>query len=312
MTSDMPVTGRRQRRLPALPPRRELTAILLLGAAGAGLVLLAMRQDWAQVRTAVPAPLPTSVVTDSGQSLVPYADALAIAALASLAAVLATRRVGRRMVGVLLVCLGAGTAAAVTGGVSTAAALAAAAGSLGPAAGSGAGNSAGSVTEGSTTGGSSAVPDVAGFHHHVVVTAAGWQAMAIVGALAIIAAGVLVTWRALRLPVMSSRYDAPAGSAAARPSPAHPGDARPAGAHANAAGPADPGPGGADPAGAGPGGPSRDGTTSDGAGPGGTGRDAAQQRRAEQEAADQRRADSATMWESLSRGEDPTSVGQAG
>jgi hypothetical protein len=71
--------------------------------------------------------------------------------------------------------------------------------------------------------------------------------VAFVGALAIIAAGVLVTWRALELPVMSSRYDAPApASASSSPEPAAVGDR----AH--------------------------------------------------------RRPDSAAIWESLSRGEDPT------
>ena len=71
-----------------------------------------------------------------------------------------------------------------------------------------------------------------------------------------IAAGVLVAWRAARLPVMSSRYDAPAVASAGRPGQptAPPAAARPA-----ATGPARPG-----------------------------------------------RSDSATMWESLSRGEDPT------
>ena len=37
-----------------------------------------------------------------------------------------------------------------------------------------------------------------------------WRGVAFAGALAVIAAGVLVTWRAAELPVMSSRYDPPA------------------------------------------------------------------------------------------------------
>ena len=45
-------------RLRRLSPRAELSAVLVLGAAGSGVVFLAMRQGWAQVRTAVPAPLP--------------------------------------------------------------------------------------------------------------------------------------------------------------------------------------------------------------------------------------------------------------
>jgi uncharacterized membrane protein (TIGR02234 family) len=237
-------------------PRRELTLILLLGAIGAGLVFLAMHQSWAQVRTAVPAPLPTSVVKDSGQDLIPYGEALAIAALASLAAVLATRRLARRIVGVLLAALGLAIIGAVTTGVTVSAALSAAAQNISPATGSGAGDTAGSATGGSISG-ASAVPNVAGFHSHAVLTAMGWQAMAVIGALAVVAAGVLVVWRAGRLPVMSSRYDAPVrGGPAPAPAPAPSGEAA-------------------------------DGEEPDG-------------------------SDSASMWESLSRGEDPTSARRHG
>ena len=107
--------------------RRELALLLLLGAAGAGLVLLAARQGWAQVRTAVPRPLPDSVVAVTGQTLVPDAGALALAALAGLAAILATRRTLRRVAGVVLAGFGAGIAVAVRAGVSAAAVRAAAA-----------------------------------------------------------------------------------------------------------------------------------------------------------------------------------------
>jgi len=247
--------GGRLRRLRELSPRAELIAILLLGAVGAGVVFLAMRQSWAQVRTAVPAPLPTSVVRDSGQSLVPYADALVVAALATLAAMLATRSLARRATGVLLAGLGVAIVAAVTAGVSTAAALAAAAQSVGPATGAGAGTAPGSTSDGSASGGTG-VPNVGGFHSRAVVHAGGWQALAVIGAIALIAAGVLIVWRATRLPVMSSRYDSPA-AARARPGPHR----------------------------AGPAGPAGDEPGDDAGG-----------------------ADSATMWESLSRGEDPTAA----
>jgi len=279
MTSDRPRQARARppgaRRPGALSPRRELLAVLLLGAAGTGLVFLAMRQGWAQVRTAVPAPLPSSVVTDSGQSLAPYADALAIAALASLAAVLATRRMARRVTGGLLAILGVGIAAAVSFGVTTSAAVAAAAGSAGSGAAAAAGNTAGSATEGSSQPGA-IMPAVAGFHSRAVLTAASWQAMAIVGALAVVAAGVLVMWRAERLPVMSSRYESPAArdATALRPSPHPPGSA--AARRGDQPGSGE--------AGSRPGGPP----------------------------AEPDRADAASMWESLSRGEDPTAAGRAG
>ncbi len=234
-------------------------AILILGVLGAGLALLALHQGWAHVRTAAPAPLPASVITDSGQSMIPYAEGLAIAALATLVAILATRSVARRVVGVLLAGLGAGIAAAALAGVSEAVAVAAAASSLSPATGSGASTTSGDAGNG----GASDLPNVAGFHSHAVLTAGPWQAATVLGGLAIIAAGVLVVWRASRLPVMSSRYDAPAVAGPGRPAqPPEP----PAAARVAATGPARPAAG-----------PARPG-----------------------------RNDSATMWESLSRGEDPT------
>ena len=200
-------------------PRRELALVLLLGVAGAGLVLLATRQGWAHVHSAAPKPLPSSVVTETGQDLVPAAGALAVAALASLAAVLATRGVLRRIAGIVLAGFGAGIAAAVGTGITTANVLAAA--SAGGAGSGGSGSvGAGSVTAGSTSGSSSSAL-VAGFPGRVVFASFPWHVVALAGAVTLIAAGVLVVWRAERLPVMSSRFDSPApagarGSAAAQ------------------------------------------------------------------------------------------------
>src|SRR6185437_8168568 len=171
MTSDGPASGQPPRpgARPGAPrsarsPRQELVAILILGALGAGLALLALHQGWAHVRTAAPAPLPASVITD--------AEGLAIAALATLVAILATRSVARRVVGVLLAGLGAGIAAAALAGVSEAVAVAAAASSLSPATGSGASTTSGDAGNG----GASDLPNVAGFHSHAVLTAGPWQA----------------------------------------------------------------------------------------------------------------------------------------
>src|SRR5580692_2523714 len=197
--------------------RRELAFLLLLGAAGAGLVLLAARQGWAHVETTEPRPLPDNIAAVTGQALVPVTGALALAALAGLAAVLATRRTLRRVAGVVLAGLGVGIAVAVSAGISAAAVLAAAAASTGTQAGSGtvAGSGIGSTTGGGTGLAGSAGTAVSGFPSHVVFAAFPWRGVAFAGALAIIAAGVLVTWRALELPVMSSRYDAPASASAA-------------------------------------------------------------------------------------------------
>jgi uncharacterized membrane protein (TIGR02234 family) len=198
--------------------RRELALLLLLGAAGAGLVLLATRQGWAHVETTAPRPLPASVTTVTGQALVPVTGALALAALAGLAAVLATRRMLRRAAGVVLAGLGVGIAVAVSAGISAANVLAAAAASTGAPAGSGvAGSDIGSTTGGGTGQAGSAGTGVSGFPAHVVFAAFPWRGVAFLGALAVIAAGVLVTWRAPELPVMSSRYDPPAAASAPEP-----------------------------------------------------------------------------------------------
>jgi uncharacterized membrane protein (TIGR02234 family) len=188
-----------------LSPRRELWLVLLLGLAGAGLVLLAMRQGWAHVTTAAPKPLPAGTVTVTGQQLAPAADALAVAVIASLAAVLATRRTLRRVTGIVLAGLGAGIAVAVSVGISAADVVGAAAGSGGASSASGPGSGPGSVTSGGTQAGSGA--PLAGFSGHPTLAVFPWRGAALAGALLIIAAAVLVTWRAERLPVMSSRYE---------------------------------------------------------------------------------------------------------
>ena len=178
--------------------RREVVVALLLGAAGAGVVFLASRQEWAQVRTVPPKPLPASQVAVTGSALVPYSGALALAGLATLAAVLATRGLARRLTGVLLVVIGAGLAASAFT-VTRAAAVSAASSTVGPVAAS-----AGSVTNGN--GQAASAPNVAGTAPQVTFSAGGWQALVVVGALAMIAAGLLVVWRAHRMAVMSGRW----------------------------------------------------------------------------------------------------------
>jgi uncharacterized membrane protein (TIGR02234 family) len=225
-------------------PGRALALTLLLGAVGAAVAFLATRQSWAAVRTVPPRPLPASTVPVTGSSLVPYADAIVIAGLASLAAVIATRGIWRRISGLIVAALGAALAASVFT-VSAAAAIAAAEAAVGPASNPG----AGSVTQGSVS--ASGVPDVADATPHVLASAGVWQAVVVVGALAMIAAGVIAAARPARLAVMSSRYDSPGGDAVA------------SGARAAASTPA------------------RSGTG----------------------------YETASVWEALSRGEDPTTAG---
>ena len=192
--------------------RREFALVLLAGAAGAGLVVLAVRQAWAQAIFTPPRPLPGQDIAVTGQQLVPLASALALAALACLAAVIATRSVARRAVGVLLAVLGAGAAAAALAGVRAATVIAAARASAldGP-------------LGGSTTGGASS----GGAVHGIVISGAGravlagapWRAAAVAGAVVILLAGLATVWRGSRWPVMSARFErgrCAAGSGAIR------------------------------------------------------------------------------------------------
>ena len=191
------------------PPgsRREYALGLALGAAGACVVLLSARQGWARVSTPAPAPLPASVVSVSGQDLVPLAGALALAALASLAAVIATRRLARRLAGLLMAAFGVVIAVTVC--------LPLAASDVRGAARVTAVSQAGSATAGGTAGvspgavpGGGAAPGITAVGH-VTMTAALWRPAAVAGALIIVAAGLLVSWRGARWPVMSSRYEPP-------------------------------------------------------------------------------------------------------
>jgi uncharacterized membrane protein (TIGR02234 family) len=182
--------------------RREFALALLGGAAGAGLVVLAARQAWAHAVFTPPRPLPAQDIPVTGQQLVPLASALALAALACLAAVIATRSVLRRAVGVLLAALGAGTAVAVLAGLRASAILAAArasalAGPLG-----------GSTTSGAPSGGSVHEIVIAG-PGRAILAGAPWRAAAVAGAVAIVLAGLATAWRGPRWPVMSARFERP-------------------------------------------------------------------------------------------------------
>jgi uncharacterized membrane protein (TIGR02234 family) len=183
--------------------RREYALGLVLGAAGAGLVLLSARQGWAHVLTPAPPPLPAGSVTVTGQDLVPLAGALGLAALATLAAVIATRGLARRLTGALLAAFGVAIAVAVGLPVTAAEVLAAARVTTVSQAGSAtAGGSAG-VSPGAVPGGTAPGVTTTG---HVTMLAVPWRPAAMVGALVIIAAGLLVAWRGRGWPVMSGRY----------------------------------------------------------------------------------------------------------
>lgn len=187
---------------------REYVLALGVAAAGAVLVLLSVRQGWAQVVTAATGPLPGAAVPVSGQDLVPVAGALAVASLAALAAVIATRGLARRLVGVFLAASGALTVLLVSAPVSSADVLAAAratplsqAGSA--TAGGGAGAGAGGVSGPGPAGVAAAA--------HVVLVSFPWRPLATAGALAVLVAGIVVAWRGPRWPAMSARYSRASG-----------------------------------------------------------------------------------------------------
>ncbi len=208
MTAAEPAGGPLGTRRPAGAARREYLLTLLAGAVGAAVVLLAARQDWARVVTIEPHPLPVSRVAVSGQDLVPAAGALGLAALAGLAAVLATRGLARRIVGGLLAVFGLAIITSVSLPVTAAQVRGAAVGASTA--------QAGSVPGGSTVG-SGATPGsggsgVAGLSlaSHVEMAAFPWRWAVLAGGLLVLGSGILAAWRGTRWPVMSSRYERPA------------------------------------------------------------------------------------------------------
>lgn len=186
--------------------RREYAAALLAGAVGAGLILLAVRQHWARAVFTPPKPLSSQVVDVSGADLVPLAGALAVAALAGLAAVVATRGAARRAAGILLALFGAAAGAAVTASVTAAAVVSVAAGHVASPESAAVTGAAGSTTGGSA--GSAAVV-VAGSAGHAVMSGTPWRLAVLAGSLLIFAAGLAAALRGPDWPVMSARYDAP-------------------------------------------------------------------------------------------------------
>ena len=193
---------------PAPTAKREYGYTLLAGAVGAGLILLAVREQWAQAVFTEPKPLTSQVIDVSGNDLVPLAGALALAALAGVAAVIATKGVLRRVAGALLALFGAGAGAAVLTSVSAATVLSVAASKVASPESAAVSGAAGSTTSGSSTGGSFVVSGSAG---QAIMTGTPWHLAVLAGALLIFLAGLVTVLRGPDWPVMSARYDAPTG-----------------------------------------------------------------------------------------------------
>lgn len=94
--------------------RRELILAVLLAMAGGALALWVSSRIWVVTEIARPSPLPPVIEEASGRDTVPWATAMAVVALAGGIALLATRRIGRTIVGAILALAGALT---IAGGV---------------------------------------------------------------------------------------------------------------------------------------------------------------------------------------------------
>lgn len=93
-----------------MTPRSEYFGTLLLLVAGGGLGLLASSRVWGSGMAA--SSLSPSVEEVTGNDLVPLASGVSLVALAAVVVVPAVRRLGRRIVGGVLILLGGGVAIA--------------------------------------------------------------------------------------------------------------------------------------------------------------------------------------------------------
>lgn len=173
---------------------REKIAAALLAAAGAGLILASDGRGWASAT--VTSPIRLSVQT-SGSSLTSLPYALGLAGLAGALALFAVRRIGRYLVGAVLLGAGIGTVVAVAANLgrldsaqlarTAEQTLGASAASLGP------------------------------------VSNTAWPYVTLAGGVLVALSGALTLARGHSWTGLSSRYDrnatAPAAAAAASPEP---------------------------------------------------------------------------------------------
>lgn len=97
------------------PGRRTLTVLTLVGLAGGLLGVLAASRPWSSVNASA-AGMPTSVVSVTGSSALPWVTALALVVCASWLGVLATSGLARRAIAVLSLLAALGVlAGALTG-----------------------------------------------------------------------------------------------------------------------------------------------------------------------------------------------------
>jgi uncharacterized membrane protein (TIGR02234 family) len=169
---------------------RPFALALLLDLIGAGGALLVAVRHWQTISTPRPAPRAADVLHLTGRTVDSAPTALALVALAGVVAVLATRGVLRRVVGVVLVLSGAGLvwrAIASSDAVSVGRAR-------------------------SLVGSRHVTVDLTGVTPQVT-THALWPVLTGLCGLLVAAAGALIAWRGHRWQVMSARYEAPTDEA---------------------------------------------------------------------------------------------------
>lgn len=161
----------------AAPPtsKRGLWAWVLGCAAGAALVLLAVGRTWVSVAFGGA----HDTVELTGAELAPAAQTLALAALAAIVAVLATRGLWRRLIGAVVALCGAGVAALALLGL-------------------GDGTAVELALRRRPLAAAQAVPPA---------SAGVWAYLAAAGGLVLVVAGVVAVARGARWPGMSDRYE---------------------------------------------------------------------------------------------------------
>ncbi|MET7301105.1 TIGR02234 family membrane protein [Embleya sp. NPDC005575] len=165
--------------------RRELTVTVLLALVGAALVLSVAGRTWAE--GAAPVHGSRIAVHASGNAINKATSAFALLGLAGGLAVLATRTIGRTVIGALVTLAGMGVAVSAV---------------------QGAGDTSAVNSEAARK---AAVEGV----RAVDVSHSIWPWLAAVGGVLIVLAGLLVVLRGRRWPGMSNRYEAPAGKTVA-------------------------------------------------------------------------------------------------
>ena len=165
---------------------RTFGLALLLDLAGAAGALLIALREWQTVRVHRPAPLHDVTLGVNGRTVDSAPTAVALVALAGVVAVLATRGLARRVVGVVLLLAGIGL---VGRGATAAARL-------------GDGRVRSLLAEHRRS------VDLTGLHP-VTTTHPVWAVLTVACGLCVVLAGGLVAWRGAQWQVMSRRYEAP-------------------------------------------------------------------------------------------------------